>query len=247
MALGDSVHMQPCVCVCLSVWCCRWLISFFCRILEKGRGVRVCLCGLEWQKGWRWGLHPKKGFLSRWQLQDWQDAILLGNSVSQPVSLPVRQPLTPLNLAFCWVVTGLALTLHVAGLINCTMKCTQGGTLPSWTRFAIILWLVVPLMALITKTALSPLSFTPLSLCYLINTPPLHSTLDSTLVTAFPGWLNAIWVKELVLVIVLVWKWPFLYVFLCVYQSKSKAEREKFAAFPALTHCKSFPIVAVTG
>lgn len=122
MALGGSVHMHHCVCVRVSLaGYCRWLICFPCRILKR-KEVCVCVCGLEWQKGWRWGLHPKKGFLSRWQLQDWQDAILLGNDVSQPVSLPVRQPLTPLNLAFCWAVTGLALTLHVASLINCTMK-----------------------------------------------------------------------------------------------------------------------------
>lgn len=103
-------------------------MQHWCRILKREEvceSVCVCVCGLEWQKGRRWGLHPKKGFLPRWQLQDWQDAILLGNDVSQPVSLPVRQPLTPLNLAFCWAVTGLALTLHVVGLINCTMRHTR--------------------------------------------------------------------------------------------------------------------------
>ena len=67
-----------CVCMCMCVSAC----------------VCVCVCGLDWQKGWQWGLHPKKGFLSRWQLQDWQEAILWGNGVSQPVSLPVRQPLS---------------------------------------------------------------------------------------------------------------------------------------------------------
>lgn len=166
------IHAALCVFVSLVCYC-SWLIWSLHRILiMKEMCVCVCLCGLEWQKGWRWGLHSKKGFLSRWQRQDWQDAILLGNGVSQPVSLPVRQPLTPLNLAFCWVVTGLALTLHVAGLINCTMKHTQGGNSPRWTLRAIILRLEVPLMALMTKTALSPLPFTPLSLCHLTNTPP---------------------------------------------------------------------------
>lgn len=106
--------------------CVRTIGDLFvlCRILRKEE-ICVSLCDPEWQKGRRWGLHPKKGFLSRWQLGDWQDAILFGNSVSQPVSLPVRQPLTPLNLAFCWAVTGLALTLHVASPINCTMKPTH--------------------------------------------------------------------------------------------------------------------------
>lgn len=86
------------------------------------------MCGPDWQRGWWWGLHPKKGFLSRWHLQDWQDAILCCNSVSQPASLSVRQPLTPLNLAFCWAVTGLASTLHVAILINCTVNPNTVGT-----------------------------------------------------------------------------------------------------------------------
>lgn len=88
----------------------------------------VCVCGLDWRRGWWWGLHPKKGFLSRWHLLDWQDAILCWNSVSQPASLSVQQPLTPLNLAFCWAVTGLASTLHVAILINCTVNPNTVGT-----------------------------------------------------------------------------------------------------------------------
>lgn len=87
-----------------------------------------CVCGLDWRRGWWWGLHPKKGFLSRWHHQDWQDAILCWNSVSQPASLSVRQPLTPLNLAFCWAVTRLASTLHVAILINCTVNPNTVGT-----------------------------------------------------------------------------------------------------------------------
>lgn len=80
------------------------------------------MCGLEWQKGRWWGLHPKKGFLSWWQRPDWQNAFLPRNSVSQPVSLAVRQPHAPLNLALCWAVTGLAPTLGVVALINRTMK-----------------------------------------------------------------------------------------------------------------------------
>lgn len=118
--------------------------------------VRVCMCacGLEWRKGWRWGLHPKKGFLSRWQSRDWQRAILLGNSVSQPVSLPVQQPLTPLNLAFCCAVTGLVQTLHVAGLINCTTKHWIDTKWPRWTPRAIILWLEATAMELTIQLCL---------------------------------------------------------------------------------------------
>lgn len=89
--------------------------------------VDVCVALSDREVAW-WGLHPKKGFLSRWHLQDWQDAILHWNSVSQPASLSARQPLTPLNLAFCWAVTGLASTLHVAILINCTVKPSAAGT-----------------------------------------------------------------------------------------------------------------------
>lgn len=155
------------------ICCLLWLNAEY----WKGkRCVFVCLCGLEWQKGWLWRLHPKKGFLSRWQLQDWQDAILLGNGVSQPVSLPVRQPLTPLNLAFCWAVTGLALTLHVASLINYTMKSTR-WELASMNSLCHNTQLEVPLMALMTKTALSPGSFTALALSLHKHSPTLLWTL----------------------------------------------------------------------
>lgn len=143
---------------------------------EEVRAVCACVCGLEWQKGWGRGLHLKKGFLSRWQLQDWRDGILLWNSVSQPVSLPVRQLLTPLNLVFCWVVTRLASTLHLLILINCTIKHKYDGNLPQWTLGAIIPRLEVHLMALMTKTALSPLSLSPLSRCHLT---PDHLALDA--------------------------------------------------------------------
>lgn len=85
--------------------------------------VCACVFGRDWQKGWQWGLHSKKGFLPRWRRRDWQDAILYGSSVSQAVSLSVRQ--YSLNLAFCWAVTGLPPTLHVASLINCTMSRTH--------------------------------------------------------------------------------------------------------------------------
>lgn len=240
MAQSSSVLMHNCVCVPPQYVAVG---SLFDPCAEYWTWKRcVCLCGLEWQKGWQWGLHPKKGFLSRWQLQDWQDAILLGNGVSQPVSLPVRQPLTPLNLAFCWAVTGLALTLHVASLINCTMKHTQGGKPPRWTLCTIILRLEVPLMALMTKTALSRRPFTALSRCHLTNTP--HAALDSVMSTASPGWLSTHWdtragfghcaAMEMMISV-------------CVHACVCRSKREKFAAFPPLTHCKSFPIVAVTG
>lgn len=94
--------------------------------IQKRKGMCLCVCvALSDRKVGDGGCIQRKEFLSRWQLQDWQEAILLGNGVSQPVSLAVRQPLTPLNLAFCWAVTGLALTLHVAGLINFPMKSTR--------------------------------------------------------------------------------------------------------------------------
>lgn len=99
------------------------------------------------------GVVSGTGFLSRWHLQDWQDAILCWNSVSQPASLSARQPLTPLNLAFCWAVTGLQATLHVAILINCTINPNAVGTYVDgfsslWCRY---------------KRPLSSLSFVPLS------------------------------------------------------------------------------------
>lgn len=122
-------------------------------------------------EGCWWGLHPKKGSLSRWQHQDWQDVILHGNSVSQPVSLPVRQPLTPLNLAFCWAVTRLVTTLHGVDLINCTKKVRQRSPSPSWTLCATTLRLETSLMAVMTKT---PLSHLPFLLYLCVTRHPIH-------------------------------------------------------------------------
>lgn len=128
---------------------------FICKVLfffTENMWIRRCV--------WPWvterlvmGVVSRTGFLSRWHLQDWQDAILCWNSVSQPASLSARQPLTPLNLAFCWAVTGLPTTLHVAILINCTINPNAVGTyvdgFPAlWCRY---------------KRPLSSLSFVPLS------------------------------------------------------------------------------------
>lgn len=95
----------------------------------------------------RWGLHSKKGFLSRWQLQDWQDAILLGSSVSQPVSLRTRQPLTPLNLAFCWVVTGLAVTPQCGRTDKPHKEIHRRWEVSSMNSLYKLLQLEAPLMA----------------------------------------------------------------------------------------------------
>lgn len=190
---------------------------------KERRGVSVCVyvCGLEWQKGWRWGLHPKKGFLSRWQLGDWQDAILLWNCVSQPVSLPVRQPLVPLNLAFCWVVTGLALTLHVADVINCTKKPKWGGNLPRWT-LCHNTQTGSPFDGIKDKTALCPLSFALLSLI------PTYTPTPTTVLRTFVYSDSISWMVVLALICKKqVWSWYGNEIFLpmCVCQSKSSRER----------------------
>lgn len=155
-------HTIICFCAseCVSSACLCIACFFIVQNTENDRGVSVW----PWlTEGCWWGLHPKKGSLSRWQHQDWQDVILHGNSVSQPVSLPVRQPLTPLNLAFCWAVTRLAATLHAVDLINCTKKARKHPPSPLWTLRATTLRLEASLKALMTKTPLSHLPFHSIS------------------------------------------------------------------------------------
>lgn len=161
------------------------------------------------------GVVSGTGFLSRWHLQDWQDAILCWNSVSQPASLSVRQPLTPLNLAFCWAVTGLQATLHVAILINCTINPNAVGTYVDgfsslWCRY---------------KRPLSSLSFVPLSFSHhTASYLPLQHSVPSESLEADLGF-------------VLVMKWPFF--------SVKLEKNNNLVTFRLHTHYKSFLLVAV--
>lgn len=82
----------------------------------------MCLCGLEWQR-LAMGVACEEKDARQGDSSEIDGMLFSSGTTSVNLSAPLYVPrLSPLNLAFCWTVTGLAATLHVAGLINFAMK-----------------------------------------------------------------------------------------------------------------------------